>query len=77
MRIDRRTLLKTLLGLPIALTLDVEQLLWVPKPIVTVPAYPGLITGQILFSGNLQALNPWRLALITDIDWRDEHWRLA
>jgi hypothetical protein len=28
------------LALPIAATLDVEQLLWVPKPIIVVPAMP-------------------------------------
>jgi hypothetical protein len=33
-------LLRALLALPIAATLDVEQLLWVPKPIIVVPAMP-------------------------------------
>lgn len=36
----RRDLLRLLLAAPIAATLDVEKLLWVPKPIVTVPAMP-------------------------------------
>ena len=38
--LSRRDWLKQLLALPIAATLDVEKLLWVPKPIVTVPALP-------------------------------------
>lgn len=36
----RRDFLRFLLATPIAATVDVEQLLWVPKPIVTVPAMP-------------------------------------
>ncbi len=36
----RRDWLKLLLAAPIAATVDVEKLLWVPKPIVTVPAMP-------------------------------------
>ena len=35
---NRRDLLRLLLATPIAATLDVEKLLWVPKPIITVPA---------------------------------------
>ena len=35
---SRRQFLRTLLALPIATTLDVERLLWVPSPIITVPA---------------------------------------
>ena len=37
---SRRDLFRYLLALPIAATLDVEKLLWVPKAIITVPAMP-------------------------------------
>ena len=47
MRMDRRTLLKTLLGLPIALTLDVEALLWTPRTLVTVPAVRAVTLAEI------------------------------
>lgn len=36
---NRRDLLKLLLASVIAEAVDVEQLLWAPKPIVTVPAH--------------------------------------
>lgn len=36
----RRDLLKYMLASPMALTLDVEKLLWVPKPMIVVPAMP-------------------------------------
>lgn len=42
--IDRRSFLRHLLSLPIAATLDVEKLLWIPKPIITIP---GLTVSQI------------------------------
>jgi hypothetical protein len=35
---DRRTLLKCLLATPMAALVDYERLLWVPTPIITVPA---------------------------------------
>ncbi len=35
--LSRRDLLKILLGSAMAATLDVEKLLWIPKPIITVP----------------------------------------
>lgn len=38
--ITRRDLLRILLAAPIAATVDVERLLWVPKPIIVVPAMP-------------------------------------
>ncbi len=37
---QRRDFLKLLLSTPIAAELDVEKLLWVPKPIITVPTLP-------------------------------------
>jgi hypothetical protein len=36
--ISRRVMLRSLLSLPIAATLDVEQLLWIPKQLIVVPA---------------------------------------
>lgn len=36
----RRDLLKLLLASAVAEAIDVEKLLWVPKPIITVPALP-------------------------------------
>ena len=36
----RRDLLRLLLASPLALTIDVEQLLWVPKPLIIVPRVP-------------------------------------
>ena len=36
--LTRRSLLKFLLATPAAALVDYEQLLWVPKPIITVPA---------------------------------------
>lgn len=37
---DRRSFLRTLLALPIAATLDVEKLLWVPTTQIVVPTLP-------------------------------------
>lgn len=36
----RRDLLRLLLASPVAALVDVEQLLWTPKPIITVPRMP-------------------------------------
>lgn len=36
----RRDLLRLLLAAPLAAAVDVEQFLWVPSPMVTVPAMP-------------------------------------
>lgn len=38
---NRRDFLRILLASPIAATVDVEALIWTPKPIITVPAMPG------------------------------------
>lgn len=46
----RRDLLKYLLATPLAATLDLEQLLWVPKPIVVVPALPPIMFHKDAFS---------------------------
>lgn len=35
---DRRSFLRFLLSTPLAATVDVEALIWVPKPIIVVPA---------------------------------------
>ena len=39
MEMNRRDLIKLLLSSAIAETIDVEKLLWTPKPIITVPSY--------------------------------------
>lgn len=48
---DRRTFLRFLLATPLAATVDVEALIWVPKPIIVVPA---LQVGPV--SSNMGAL---------------------
>lgn len=60
---SRRDLLRALLALPIAATLDVEQLLWVPKPIITVPN-----RWQLNPAENLWWLNqgPWTFWVTND-----------
>lgn len=40
---SRRDMLRMMLAMPIAATLDIERLLWLPSPIVTVPALPASI----------------------------------
>lgn len=47
---DRRTLLKLMLSSALAEAVDFEKLLWVPKPIVTVPAMPRFIVDGNIFS---------------------------
>ena len=62
--LSRRDLLRHLLMLPMAATLDVEQLLWVPKPIVTVPALPPAWVGGI----NAATYSFWRNQQVSG-DW--------
>jgi len=45
MRIDRRAFLRALAASAVGMTLDPERLLWVPKPMIVVPAMPALYTG--------------------------------
>lgn len=40
MSIDRRSFLRLLLSSAAASTMDVEKLLWVPRPMIVVPAFP-------------------------------------
>lgn len=40
MKPDRRSFLRSLLALPLAAELDLEKLLWVPKPMIVVPRLP-------------------------------------
>lgn len=47
---SRRDFLKLLLAAPIAATVDVEKLLWVPTPMVTVPAMPWLVFHRDAFA---------------------------
>lgn len=55
---NRRDLLKLLLAAPIAATLDVEKLLWVPKPIIVVPAMSAIHipVGTLMYYGANGAL---------------------
>ena len=46
---NRRDLLKWMLASPLAATVDVERLLWVPKPIVVVPTMPTLPPVHTIF----------------------------
>ena len=39
---SRRAFLRALLATPLALTLDVDQLLWTPSPMVVVPGVRGI-----------------------------------
>lgn len=54
MTLTRRDWLRLLLAAPLAATVDVEQLLWVPKPIITVPAIPTLMFHRDAFSFVMQ-----------------------
>lgn len=45
--IDRRTLIKLLLASAVAEAVDVERLLWTPKPIITVPALPSIVRLEV------------------------------
>lgn len=40
---NRRDLIRILLASPIAATMDIERLLWMPRPIITVPIMPKVI----------------------------------
>ena len=40
--LTRRAMLRSLLALPIAATLDVEKLLWIPKQLIVVPPTYGV-----------------------------------
>lgn len=54
MAMGRRSLLRMLLMSPIAMTLDVEKLLWVPGELVSVPA---LLPGDPIRIFDLEAAN--------------------
>lgn len=55
--LTRRDVLRYLLATPLAVTLDVERLLWVPRPIITVPARP-LMFHRDAFSMVTRGLKP-------------------
>lgn len=54
--LGRRGFLRLLLASPLAATVDVEKLLWVPKPLITVPANYGIWVGAI----NKASFTFWR-----------------
>lgn len=79
--ITRRDILKILLASPIAATVDVEQLLWVPKPIITVPEMPSApaLTRMFLYGSigwptwdhqYLQSPNPQEGPFVIELDPR-------
>jgi hypothetical protein len=61
---ERRTLIKLLLSTALAESVDFEKLLWVPKPMITVPAMPSLTTLAGEYRGVLWQTYPfWRSVL--------------
>jgi hypothetical protein len=62
---DRRTLLKCLLATPMAALVDYEQLLWVPKPIVTVTVSPRLETLDVTPLAVFDRFSPYDEMLAT------------
>jgi hypothetical protein len=69
--ITRRTLLKLLLSSALAEAVDVEKLLWVPKPIITVPDMPVYLydhTGDAIgYMIRMYCDNPRRLGVVSSI----------
>jgi hypothetical protein len=59
--LTRRDVLRYLLMTPMALTLDVEQLLWVPKPIIVVPSMPVALTGRPSSLADLMDAMYWKV----------------
>jgi len=55
---NRRDFLKFLLTTPIAATMDLEKLLWVPKPIIVVPAMPRALTMNQILEAELNRITP-------------------
>lgn len=52
----RRDLMRLLLASAIAEVVDVERLLWTPKPIVTVPALPRMMFHRDAFTLTMETL---------------------
>jgi len=67
----RRDLLRLLLASAMAEAVDVEQLLWVPRPIITVPAMPRRPEYAMWFNVVFKAET--KLALAAG----DELWRIC
>lgn len=53
---NRRDFLRFLIAAPIAAELDVEKLLWVPRPIVTVPGLSAYPLGTLLTLDEINAI---------------------
>lgn len=64
----RRDFLRLLLASPLAATVDVEQLLWTPKPIIVVPAMPR--TGTI-GAIDRATFSFWRNSSIVTAAWEE------
>ncbi len=78
---NRRGFLTCLLSTAAAATVDFEQLLWVPKPIIIVPAMPealcGPYSGQMIAAAWEAYVNPDPEDNIFDRRLLFEDWRLA
>jgi len=70
----RRDLLKhfgTMTAAAIALPIDLDRLIWVPKPIITVPSMPGI---SMRFIGN-QHVSGYSVMLLAEGGvWRMAEW---
>jgi len=55
---NRRGFLKFLLSTPLAATIDYEQLLWVPKPMIVVPGPPKLVNLSEIVAVELDRMAP-------------------
>jgi hypothetical protein len=65
---NRRGFLKFLLSTPLAATIDFEQLLWTPKPIITVPGPVKLASLSEIVAIELERMQP----LVKNIFERDD-----
>jgi hypothetical protein len=63
MRPSRRDFLKFLLTTPLAATIDFEELLWVPKPMIVVPGGPKLANLSQIVAMELERIQPHIMAL--------------
>ena len=69
MEISRRNLMKLLLATSIAESLDVEKLLWVPKPIVTVPAMTKYIIIDSMTLGGIHFISDDGIHLSNEVEF--------
>lgn len=75
--ISRRGFLRLLLASPLAATVDVERLLWVPKPIITVPAMPWVSHAQMVADAWEKLVRDYPVDNIFESYWLLEHLKMA